>query len=398
MIQYDPISPVSSNLPSQNVTTRSAVPLTKSYYPENQGFETESGYDSGQFDQQGSGINWIAAIAQVFGNILNYYHQRKLQKEQQQFQYDYFDYTSNKQNAEYWKRVEYDTPFRQLQRFKDAGLSEALMYGTLGNAAGVSGNAPASASGGMNGSMPTALPFFDTGSVIQALLAPAQAMSQIGLNSSQAYKNYRSAGLDEAQATRLATLTPLEAQQYESTIQKLDQEFLKVQNETVKLAKDITEKNIYLGICGAMYKAQLKKIEAETFGIYTKADYDEAAAIRMARETEIVLPALSRSYNASADEKWQNVKRMVDTLDDYKREMKSRADVSEDEAETYFFREVLPTYLDLGIDVSQMIISRGLSIRGQNLNNRSRTSRSYETRYDKKGNVISSRNVVNTKD
>lgn len=369
--QYDPISPVQMSPALQSgVVTHSGYvsPIDQEVFNRKSvmsGYGDDSLATAGLGDNEsfsGGGASLFAAIGSLVSSIFNYFSQKKLQKQQQEFQKEYFDYTFNKQTEEKWKEIYYDDPWRQMQRLKDAGLNENLMYGTLGNVAQAAGNAPANSPSGLSGSIPTVAPFFDFASPIQALLGPMQAMSQIGLNKSQAFKNYKSAGVDAQQANRLAMLTPLEVEQYRNKNHLLDQEFLKMQNETVKLAKDITERNIYLSLCRRIYQAQLDKLNAESFGIYVKGDYDAAAAVRMARETDIVLPALANSYNASAAEKWQEVKRLSSTLENYKREMSARANVSEAEAESYFWREVVPAYVDAGVDIAGLVLSKGMSL------------------------------------
>lgn len=360
-IQYDPISPVRYQTPTVYASTsKPTIPLTKVGTN-----EVDSGLESvsdGNFESfKDSGIPWITLFAQLFGNIFNYFSQRKLQKEQQQFQYDFFDYTSNKQNTEYWKRVEYDTPFRQLQRLMDAGLSPGLMYGTLGNVSGASGNAPASASGGINGQIPTALPYFDSNSLIQAFLSPLQAFSQIGLNRSQSFKNYKSAGVDEQQANRLSLLTPYEVEKYQQDIDYVETMIGKAYVEASGLNIDNWVKEVSMGILARIKEEELNLLKAQVYATRAKGDYDNAAKLRMDKEREIVLPALAKSYNASAAEKWQNAVRLEKTKDSFIKEMSQRAKVTEREAETYFYREVLPKYLDLGIDATKLILSKGMS-------------------------------------
>lgn len=343
MIQFDPIE---------------NLPLTKSQ-PDPAGVITA---DNGVGEAGTSSAGLFAGIGQIFANLFNYFQQKKLQKQQQEFQKEFFDYTQSAQNAEYWKRVEYDTPFRQMQRLKDAGLNMNLMYGTLGNASGLSGNAPATTAGGLTGQMPTALPYFDTSSVIQSLFQPQQIMSMIGLNNSQSYKNYRSAGLDRVQSERLALLTPNEVMKYEAEIDYLDAQFAKLKEETRSLNIDANVKERSQGILMAIQEEQLNYLRSQVFATKQKGNYDAKQALRMQAEIEHIIPALKNMYNASAAEKWNIANQIDKSLDSYLSDLAAKADVSRQQAESYFWREVLPHYLDLGIDVTKLLINKGFDV------------------------------------
>ena len=359
-IEYDPISPV--NTPRVLTPGASTDPSIPKLQPATVA-KYSNAVPAGTKDMDPSIIAAIIGGAVTIGStIANAVQQKKLQKRQEEYQKEYFDYTFNKQTEEKWNEIYYNDPFQQMQRLRNAGLNENLMYGSLGNVAGAAGNAPANAPSGLSGSMPNVAPYFDSGSVIQALLSPLQAMSQISLNRSQAFKNFASAGVDKQQANRLSLLTPKELMQYDAMIENLDQATAKMFAEVEGMSIDNYVKDVTKSTLVSIQERTLARINAEIFGTYQKGYYDAAAAARMRKETNLVLPALARSYNASAAEKFAIAKQYTETLESVKRQFAAKADVSEDQAEYYFYTEVLPTYLDLGVDVSELLLTRGLKL------------------------------------
>lgn len=343
-LQYDPISPVNSNITGLASTSGSVIDTN--YDPSIYRRKYDMYGEDGQFESfNNSGGNLLAGIFSLIGNILNYFQQKKLLKTQQQYQYDYFDYTNAKQNAEYWKRVEYDSPSRQLQRLKDAGLNENLLYGSLGNVGQVAGNAPAASPGGIAGNLPSAMPFFDTGSVIQAFLQPSQLASQIALNKSQSFKNYKSAGVDEKTADRLSALTPLEAERMGHDIEQImatknyyEQLYGKISNENLAFDK-------YYQFIDQFLDAQLYDLQMSGSLKYSNIVLQTWQEEKILNEIKTLIPSQARLNNASAQERVEAAYRIKNLTPAEKAKIKADANLSEMEYDWYINNRVIAPLL-----------------------------------------------------
>ena len=82
-------------------------------------------------------------------------------------------------------------------------------------------------------------------------------MSQIGLNNSQAFKNYKSAGVDEQQATRLSLLTPYEVEEYQNKIEFIQTQIVKALTEAQSVNLDNYVKEVSLGILARIKEEEL---------------------------------------------------------------------------------------------------------------------------------------------
>lgn len=330
MIQFDPIE---------------NLPLTKSQ-PDPAGVITS---DNGVGEAGSSSAGLFAGIGQIFANLFNYFQQKKLQKQQQEFQKEFFDYTQSAQNAEYWKRVEYDTPFRQMQRLKDAGLNMNLMYGTLGNASGLSGNAPATTAGGVTGQMPTALPYFDATSVIQSLFQPHQLMSMIGLNRSQAYKNYKSAGVDEQQAYRMSQMTPLEVEHEGKRIE----ETMAMKNYYETLLGKIHNENLafdkYYQFIDEFVAAHLKDIQMGANLKESSISLQAWQQEKILHEISTLIPSQAKLNNASAEERLKAAYRIYSLTPSEKRKLAAEADLTEEQYNWFITNKVIGPLLMAGL-------------------------------------------------
>lgn len=348
-LQYDPISPVQIS-PALQSGVVTSVPGNSMPLPVGSvmsGYGSENLATAGLGDTQstfGGGASIFALFGNLLASYLNYFNQKKLQKQQQDFQKEYFDYTFGKQSEEKWKEIYYNDPWRQLQRLKSAGLNENLMYGTLGNLGTATGNAPANPPGGLSGSIPTISPFFDFSSPIQALLNPLQALSQIGLNKSQAFKNYKSAGVDEQQANRLSTLTPLEAQKYQFVMDNLQDQNTLLQSYIQQSIYDEEQKRTYLYFIDKMYDAQVREANARAFSYSASAQMSLAQVDKIEEELNTIFPELARMYRASASEKFQIANSIAKKLPDELRQIAAYADVSEKDVENYFWVRLMPSY------------------------------------------------------
>lgn len=357
--QYDPISPIQ---PSPALQGRA---VSQMYDPIDYSGVSAGSSGVGESQVSSGGASVIAALGSMLGSIVNYFAQKKLQKQQQEFQKEMYDYTFDKESNEYWNRVAYDTPAMQMARLKAAGLNENLMYGTLGNAAGVSGNAPSSGKLGSVGNQITAAPFFDSNSVIQNLLTPVQLASQVALNKSQSYKNYKDAGYSEQAAERLSSLTPMEMKFYEAQTNLIWTNRRKFEAEINNLNLDAETKVKFNSWASEMYQAQVMLLDSEIERNYslTASQVDQ-----LTYQTEHLFPSLASLYTSEGKLNAKQLEFLVETWDDNVERIANETRLSKKEANNYFWGRLLPQYLNVGANVFGSYVN----MRNGNLNYQSR--------------------------
>lgn len=142
---------------------------------------------SGAANAAASYINYINQRKQNSANRYweNYWNERSMAFQSQEAERSYqrqremYDYMFQKEN-------DYNSPMRQMQRLRQAGLNPALLAGSAVDAGSSAVSAPASPQASANmgsSSLPAAQ--FDTSSFVEM----AKAISQIGLNDSQIRKS-----------------------------------------------------------------------------------------------------------------------------------------------------------------------------------------------------------------
>lgn len=352
--QYDPISPVqiSPSYFQSGAVTSSGTSIATPSGAVMSGYGDDSLATAGLGDNEsfsGGGASLFAAIGSLVSSIFNYFSQKKLQKQQQQFQKEYFDYTFGKQSEEKWKEIYYNDPWRQMQRLKDAGLNENLMYGTLGNVAQASGVAPANSPSGLSGSIPTVAPFFDFASPIQALLSPMQAMSQIGLNKSQAFKNYKSGGLDDVEANRRSLLTPYEVQKMDEEIKNLMQMRVYYESLTANEYNKNTAFDIYQPFIRDFYENQLEEIKMRNSESYSRIMLNAWQSQQIQESIARLLPSQVQLNSATAKERLAAAYQIYSLTPEQKKEIAARAGVTMKQYEYFVYNNIIGPLLLGGI-------------------------------------------------
>lgn len=345
--EYDPLAPVNTpKVLTPGATTDPTIPKLQPVVA-----SQNSGATPAATKEMDPAV--IAAIvggAVTIGtSIANYVQQRKLQKRQEEYQKEYFDYTFNKQTSEKWNEIAYNDPFQQMQRLKNAGLNENLMYGTLGNVAGASGTAPANAPSGLSGNAPTAAPYFDTGSVIQGLLSPLQAMSQIDLNRSQSFKNYKSGGLDDVEATRRSLLTPFEVDKMDQEIKQLWQMRVYYEALTGNEVNKNTQFSYYLPFIQDFYENQLEEIKMRNSESYSRIMLNAWQSQQIQESLAYLLPSQVNLNKATAKERLATAYQIYSLTPEQKQEIANRAKITQKQLDYYLYNYVIGPILLGGI-------------------------------------------------
>lgn len=263
---------------------------------------------AGAANAAGAYINYINQRKQNSANRYweNYWNQRQMDfasseaERAYQRQREMYDYMFNKEN-------DYNSPVKQMQRLRQAGLNPALLAGSAIDAGSSAVSAPSSpqASGNMGSSaLPAAQ--FDTSAFVEM----AKAISQIGLNDSQIRKSNK------------------EIEKIGSEIELNKKQQNKLVKETESL--DYTLRNLL----PAEYAERIANVEKIAKDMNNSQQITEAQVNLYVEEVKKLVQdvELGKKQNRKLQNELAGYEEFVSDL---YRQQKYRADITQNEAEYY---------------------------------------------------------------
>lgn len=253
-------------------------------------------------------LNYVGQRKQNSANRAweNYWNQRQMDfasseaERSYQRQREMYDYMFHKEN-------DYNSPAKQMQRLKQAGLNPALLAGSAIDAGSSAVSAPSSPQASANmGSSALPAAQFDTSSFVEM----ARAISQIGLNDSQIRKSNKEIEkigseieLNKRQQNKLVK----ETESLTYTLENLlPSEYAERIANVEKIAKDMNNSQQITEAQVNLYVQEVKKLIEET--------------------------SLSKKQNKKLQNELAGYEEFVSDL---YRQQKYRADITQNEAEYY---------------------------------------------------------------
>lgn len=253
-------------------------------------------------------INYINQRKQNDANLYwqNYWNERAMDYQSHEAERSYqrqkemYDYMFQKEN-------DYNSPMRQMQRLRQAGLNPALLAGSAVDAGSSAVSAPSSPQASANmGSSALPAAQFDTSSFVEM----AKAISQIGLNDSQIRKSNKE-------------------------IEKIGSEIELNKKQQNKLVKE-TESLTYTleNLLPSEYAERIANVEKIAKDMNNSQQITEAQVNLYVQEVKKLIEEteLSKKNNRKLEKELAGYEEFVANM---YREQKYRADISESEYEYY---------------------------------------------------------------